>query len=301
MTLESSGEQLVCNTTYIDRIELALSILASLSHERDYQYKLDRLEAIRVSGIGIQPDQTQKMTIYAQTAVQACHGFSKPQEIEALLGVLESVRLYYERVRSPEIAEAFNMMLGQLARETRSHNLFQRELDFLSEATSVAIDFPQPHFGIAANTVRELCDAFERYVKARELALAVEAQELTLEIIQAADAYPHEQTRRLYCGPLIDSVCRAYIDGWDLMMPNLPTIASYLSSAPSVPWDQLIGAIIQPFSYYFSEGMKALGSGDPERARRCVEILKFYSAYDPSTYDYSQLIRLISEKLKSED
>ncbi len=301
MTLERAGQPLVCNTTYIDRLDLALSVMASLSNERDYQYKLDRLQAIRGSGIGIQPDQTQKMSLYVQTAVQACHGFSTPEEIKEILQVLQNARQYYATVRTPQIATAFNMMLNQLARETAHHDLGITELELLTEAADVAKSFPNPELGTAAMTVLELCNAFERYVLARDYELAIRAQELALEVLRAADTQPHEPTKRLFCGALLDSVCRAYLDGWDALMPTVRDVASYLSSAPSVAWEQMINAHIQPFSKYYEQAMQALSSNDPERAERCVDILRLYADFDPSSNNYAQVIELIMSKLETDN
>lgn len=45
-------------------------------------------------------------------------------------------------------------------------------------------------------------------------------------------------------------------------MPTVYGVASYLSRALFVAWDQTIGAIIQPFGDYCSEGMKATPVND---------------------------------------
>ena len=174
--------------------------------------------------------------------------------------------------------------------------------ELLGEASAIAISFPDPEVGIAVSTVRELCGAFDRFAKAQNRNSAVQAQEEALSILRESDAHPHEPTKRHYCGALVDSVCRAYLDGWDALMPTLPDVASYLSTAPSVAWDESVSTIIQPFGNYFSEAMRELSADEPdqERARRCIEILEFYSEYDSSRNDYTQVIELIRSRLEQE-
>ena len=143
-TLNRNEQPLVFQSSHLDRIDMGLTIMEAHFHHRGYQYKLRRLEAIRDRGLGI----PLKMLIYVQAAVAASSGFNGDDEAREARVVLESCREYNAIVDTPEIAESFAMILGNLTGYATSYNLGQTSWDFFVEAAQLARRYPEPQHGI---------------------------------------------------------------------------------------------------------------------------------------------------------
>lgn len=294
-TFSRNEQWMVYDTSQLDRLEMVLTVLVSHSRQRDFQYILDRLEAIRTRGIGIQPDQLKRMELYVQAAVAASHGFRTEDEIASVLVVLERSRGYTAAVGTPEIASAYTMILGNLSRVAGAHNLGLSSMEFLEEAVATACQFPNPSHGIVASVLRELTTHFQNLIRQNDVTTARQTLDMALSLIRTADTVPHGEHQRLYCAALFDAPLRAYLDGNDDLLNEALATARFLATSPSAAWNQMISSV-NPLSTYFSEAMRASNSNGIPRAVRCLEILEFYASVDTAN-DYEQILDIIRSQL----
>ena len=289
-TLKRDGQWLVLSSSSLDKIELGLSILASQSRQRDYQYILDCLSHIQK-----RLTNEQSMAIYVQAAVQAAHGFTCQKEIDSALEVMTNAREYHARINTPKTASALAMIFGQLARETERHDLKLPAIEFLSEAAKIAQQYPQAEFEIVQNVIREICSQFEKSLRSGLIDEALEVLSIGLSVIQSAEHYPYEDNQLIHCGAFFESGFKAYVeDQVDTIAISTET-AGRLANSSVIAWSQMIG-YINPFGNYYSLAMQACNEQDTARATRCLEVLEIYASIDQAKH-YNQIIQIIRDRL----
>ena len=119
---------------------------------------------------------------------------------------------------------------------------------------------------------------------------------LARSIIESANTVHHEDARRLYVG-YFDSLLLRFVTGQPTLLEDAQEMARFLSTSPSVQWQQMMSNI-GAFSKYFSEAQRAINEGDLSRAERALQILNFYSSID-FTNNYSQVVSIIQEQLNA--
>lgn len=295
-TLERGGQWMVFYSSHLDRIDMGLTVMVAHYHHRDYQYKLQRLEAIRHRGPGIQPNEPLKMLTYVQAAVAASSGFNGDDESREAIAVLERCREYTAIVGTPEIAESFSMILGNLTGYATSYDLGKTSWDFFLEAAELARRYPAPQYGIVNGILSRLSTYFQNHVNSDDLEAARRSMMLVRSIVESANTVHHEDAQRLYTG-FFDSLLLRFVTGQPTIFEEAQEMARFLSSSPSVNWQQMMQNI-NAFSRYFSEGQRAINEEDRSRAERALEVLEFYLGID-QTNDYSQVISIIQKQLNT--
>ncbi len=293
-TLEREGQWMVFQSSNLDRIDMSLTVMVAYCCHRDYQYKLQRLEAIRQRGAGIQSNDPLKMLIYVQAAVAASSGFNGDDEAREARAVLERCREYNAIVGTPEIAESFAMILGNLTGYATSYNLGQTSWDFFVEASQLARRYPEPQHGIINLALNRLSTSFENQINSDDLEAAKRSMMLARSMIESANIVHHEDAQRLHIG-FFDSLLLRFVSGQSTLFEEAQEMAKFLSDSPSVNWQQTM-QYVNAFSKYYSEGMRAINEEDRSRAERALEVLEFYSKID-QTNDYSQVISIIQNQL----
>lgn len=293
-TLEREGQWMVFQSSNLDRIDMGLTVMVAHYHHRDYQYKLQRLEAIRQRGAGIQSNEPLKMLTYVQAAVAASSGFNGDDEAREAHAVLERCREYTAIVGTPEIAVSFAMILGNLTGYATSYNLGQTSWDFFVEAAELARQYPEPQHGIINLILNRLSTSFENQVNSGDLEAARQSMQLARSMIEFANTVDYEDTQRLHVG-FFDSLLFRFVIGQPTIFEETQEMARFLSTSPAVNWQQMMQNI-NAFSKYYSEGVRAINEGDRPRVERALEVLKFYSNVD-QTNDYSQVISIIKDQL----
>ena len=117
---------------------------------------------------------------------------------------------------------------------------------------------------------------------------------LAHSMIESANTVHHEDAQRLYAG-FFDSLLLRFVTGQPTLFEEAQEMARFLSSSPSVNWQQMMQSV-NAFSRYYSEGMRAINEVDRSRAERALAVLEFYSTIDQAN-DYSQVILIIQEQL----
>jgi len=293
-TLEWEGRLLVFQSSHLDRIDLGLIAMVGHFPHRDYQYKLQRLEAIRQRGTGIQSDEPLKMLTYVQAAIATSSGFNGDDEAREARLVLERCREYTVKVGTPEIVKFFAMILGNLTGYATSYDLGKTSWEFFVEAAQLARRYPEPQHGIIDLTLNGLSTSFENQVGSGDLEAARKSMMLARSMIESANTVHHEDARRLFVG-YFDSLLLRFVTGQPTLLEEAQEMARFLSSSPSVQWQQMMSNI-GAFSKYFSEAQRAINEGDRSRAERALQVLEFYSSIDP-TQEYSKVISIIQEQL----
>lgn len=293
-TLEREGKGLVFQSSHLDRIDLGLNVMVGHYYHRDFQYKLQRLEAIRQRGAGIQSNEPLKMLTYVQAAVSASSGFNGDDEAREARLVLERCREYTVKVGTPEIAKSFAMILGNLTGYATSYDLGKTSCEFFEEAAQLASRYPEPQYGIIDITLNGLSTSFENQVRSGDLEAAKKSMMLARSMIESANTVHLEDARRLYVG-YFDSLLLRFVTGQTTLFEEAREMARFLSASPAVNWQQIMSNI-GAFSKYFSEAQRAINEGDHSKAERALQVLKFYSSIDP-TNKYSQVISIIQGQL----
>ena len=291
-TLERDGQSLFLYSSKLDRIELGLSVLAAHSRKRDWQYKFERTEAIRVRGTGM---DSLKMLIYSQAAVQITSGFSGEDQARRVREVLEFVREYSSQTDKPQIAEALVMMLGNLTGYAENYDLGQSPEQFFAEAVELACRFPEPQHRLIQTTLHRLSAAFQNQLNSGEIDAARLSLSSARRMIEAANEYPHEDNARLHAGAFIGTPILRYVQGLPSLYDEARDLAMFMSNSQAVNWGQMMSNI-GAFSQYFGEAQRAINDGDQAKAERALEALEFFEALDQST-DYSQAIGIIRGRI----
>jgi hypothetical protein len=295
-TLKREGRWMVFVSSNLDRIDMGLTVMVAYFYHRDYQYKLQRIEAIRQRGAGIQSNEPLKMLTYVQAAVAASSGFNGNDEAREARTVLERCREYTAIVDTPEIAGSFAMILVNLTDFATSYDLGQTSLSFFVEAGELARQYPEPQHRIIDLILRKLSTFFDNQVKNDDLEAAKQSMMLARSMIESANTVHYEDTRRLYTG-FFDSLLFRFVTGQPTLFGEAKEMARFLSSSPAVNWKEIMSNI-GALSRYFSEAQRAINGGDRSRAERALLVLEFYSNTDP-TNDYSQVISIIQEQLNT--
>lgn len=295
-TLERDGQPMVFQSSNLDRIDLALSVMAVHDPNRDWQYKFDRTEAIRLRGAGIQTHDPLKTLHYVQAAVQITCGFSGDDQAYQVREILERCREYTTAVNTAQIAEAFSMMLGNLTGDAARYDLGQSSVQFFTEAAELACRFPQPQHGLVRTILDRLSADFRSLLNAEELEAARFSMSIARDMIEAANEHPHETSLKLHAGAFIDTPILRYVQGLPSLFEEACEMAEFLSVSESVNWQQMM-VNIGAFGRYFSEAQRALNEGENDRAARALQVLQFYSEIDEHT-DYQQVISIIQAKLE---
>lgn len=295
-TLKREDQWMVFHSSNLDRIDLGLTVMVAHFYHRDYQYKLQRLEAIRQRGAGIQSNEPLKMLTYVQAAVAASSGFSGNDEAREARTVLERCREYTAIVGTSEIAESFAMILGNLIGFATSYDLGKTSWNFFVEAAELARQHPEPQHRTIDLTLGKLSTFFENQVKSDDLEAARQSMRLARSMIESANTVHYEDTRRLYTG-FFDSLLFRYVTGQPTLFEEAKEMVRFLSTSPAVNWKEIMSNI-GALSRYFSEAQRAINEGDHSRAERALLVLEFYSSTDP-TNDYSQVISIIQGQLNT--
>lgn len=294
-TLERNGQALVCQSSNLDRIDLGLTILAAHSQNRGWEYKFECMEAIRCRGLGIQADNPLKKLHYTQAAVQITSGFSGEDQAQKVREVLQRCREYTISVGSPQIAEAFAMMLSNLNGYASTYDLGQTSPQFLVEAAEWACRYPDPEHGIVRVVLARLGSEFQDSLNRGDLETARNSLNTARQVVEAANNFPHEDASKLHPGTFFDSPIYRYVQGEPAFYDDAKEMAQFLSASDAVNWRQVMSNI-NAFSRYFSEGQKALNTGDVAKANRALEVLTFFASIDPHT-DYQPVISILQDGL----
>jgi hypothetical protein len=293
-TLKRQGQWMVFYSSSLDRIDVGLTVMVAHNAHRNYQYKLQRLEAIRHRGPGIHPNEPLKMLAYVQAAVAASSGFNGDDEAREASAVLGRCREFTAIVGTPEIAESFAMILGNLTVYAPSYDLGQTSWDFFVEAAELALRYPEPQYRIVNAMLSRLSTYFQNQINSDDLEAARRSMMLARSMIESANTVHHEDAQRLYA-EFFDSLLLRFVTGQPTIFEEAQEMARFLSSSPSVNWQQMMQNV-NALSRYFSEGQRAINEEDRSRAERALEVLEFYSNID-QTKDYSQVISIIQEQL----
>jgi hypothetical protein len=289
-TLNREGQWMVFQSSNLDQIDMGLTVMVALYRHRDYQYKLQCLEAIRRRG----HNEPLKMLTYVQAAVAASYGFNGDNEAREASAVLKRCREYTAIVDTPEIAESLAMILVNLTGYATSYDLGQTSWDFFVEAAELARRYPEPQYRIVNTILSRLSTYFQNQVNSDEIEAARQSMMLARSMIESANTVHHEDAQRLHVG-FFDSLLLRFVTGQPTIFEEAQEMARFLSSSPSVNWQQMMQNV-HAFSRYFSEGQRAINEEDHSRAERALEVLEFYSNID-QTNDYSQVISIIQGQL----
>ncbi|WP_298566800.1 hypothetical protein [uncultured Aliiroseovarius sp.] len=294
-TLERNGQPMVFQSSNLDRIDLGLTVMAVHDPNRDWQYKFERTEAIRRRGAGIQPNDPLKTLHYVQAAVQITSGFSGDDQARQIREVLERCREYTTTINTPQIAEAFAMMLGNLTGYATRYDLGQSSEQLFTEAAELACRFPEPQHGLVKITLNKLGSEFQNHLNSGDIDRASAELSLARRMIEAANEFPHEVTKKLHAGAFVDTPILRYVQGSHTLLDEALQMARFLASSEAVDWRQTMlnsGA----FSRYFTEAQRALNEGENDRAIRALQALQIYASIDEFT-DYQQVISIIQAQI----
>jgi len=294
-TLARNGRRMIFQSSNLDRIDLGLSVMALGDPNRDWQYKFERTEAIRNRGAGIQPDHPLKKLHYVQAAVQITSGFSSDNQATQVREVLERCREYTTTVNSPQIAEAFAMMLGNLTGHAARYDLGQSSEQFFTEAAELACRFPAPQHGLVKITLNKLENEFTNHLKSGDIDRASAVLSLARRVIAAANEFPHEETKKLHVCAFVDPPILRFVQGSHSLLDEAQEMARFLASSEAVDWRQTM-LFIQAFTRYFSEAQLALNAGENDKAVRALQALQFYASIDENT-DYQEVISIIQARI----
>lgn len=296
ITAKHLGVDVVIISSHLDRIDVGLTVLASQSRHRDYQYILERIRSIETRGAGIGPNDTAKMRDYVQAAVQAAHGFSDDSDVADYLVIFEKARKYTKQINNPETASAMGMILGQLARETDRFDLKVHPLDLLSEAINLAKQYPEERHDLVRHTIQELCTRYSNAVNGKNENDARRALELGLDLLSAVGHCQYVKNGGLWCGAFIEEGLKAFVEDGTWSLKDTQKVFDALSSSPIVAWPQIISAANCGGSY-FGLAQRALSSGNIDKAERCLVVLKLCHEH-MSESGTEQMIQIIEDKIK---
>ena len=280
----------------LDQIDFGLTTMVAFHGHRDYQYKLQRLEAIKQRGAGMHSNDPTWCLTYVKAAVSTSSGFIGGEEAREARSVFERCREYTAAVGTPEIAEPFAMILINLAGYAPSFDLGQTSWDFFVEAAELGHQHPQPQHNLINLTLGKLHAYFENQVKSGDLEGARRSLKLARSMIESANTVHYDDAQRLYVG-YFDSLLLRFVTGQPTLLEEAQEMARFLSTSPSVLWRQMMGNI-GVGSKYFSEAQLGINGGDRPRAGRALLVLKFYASIDPAN-NYSRAISYIEEHLKA--
>jgi tetratricopeptide (TPR) repeat protein len=275
---EINGQRAIMYTAWREQIVTAMTVTASLTRTRNYQYLLnlmDELDRYLCMPSGNNPTSALN---YVKASVQLAHGFKSKDDFDAFIAIYNRCLQYSEKFPGIEMAATLGMIHIQLYRNKTEYYSDEEKYKFLEAAIKLAEKFPEDEANLLRSVLMELSSTYHDAMKDGKLEIAYQYFETALSLIQKFEHVQYSPNRKIYCCGLITVGLDAYLeDGSSLELTK--RAMQDIQNSSIVTFEE---CLYQTPSELYNRAQRSIRQGEEEifeRCKTCLRLLQPYFSY----------------------
>lgn len=278
--IEINGQRAIMHTGWREQIVMAMTVTASLTRTRNYQYLLNlmgELDRYLCMPSGSNPASALN---YVKASVQLAHGFKSQDDFDAFRAIYNQCLQYSENFSGREMATTLSMIQIQLHRNKANYYTDEDRYNFLEAAIELAKKFPEDEANLLRPVLMQLSGGYRDSMKDGKLETACQYFETALSLIQEVEHVQYSFGRKIYCCELVNVGINKYLEEGSSLEHTEEAIQVIRNSSVAA-FEECLN---QFPSELYNRAQRSIKQGEVEifeRCKTCLRLLQPYFSYIP--------------------